>query len=79
MCFSLVPHEIVGTDLYSTGMGVINTIYGAGNAISGPLGGKLQLKWALAIPYMELVMLDADLKEVSNNWIGRDQFHKWSE
>ena len=40
MCFSLVPYEIVGTELFSTAMGMANTVYGAGNAISGPLGGK---------------------------------------
>ena len=40
MCNSLVPHEIVGTELYSPAMGVLNTAYGAGNALSGPLGGE---------------------------------------
>ena len=40
MCFTLVPHDIVGTELYSTAMGVVNTMYGVGNSISGPVGGK---------------------------------------
>ena len=39
MCNTLVPHQIVGTELYSTAMGILNTVYGVGNALSGPLGG----------------------------------------
>ena len=40
MCTSLVPHEIVGTELFPTAMGVASTCIGLGNAIIAPIGGE---------------------------------------
>ena len=35
----LLPHDIVGTTLFPTAIGVLNTVYGIGSTTSGPLLG----------------------------------------